>query len=450
MQGDIANDRAVFIFTLSVKLDAPAYPLTYRVGSCVNQSVDAVSISLDPGARSRRRALRLSSLVRAAGPCLTPHLCCERTGASGSIAQFVRAAYKSAIVDVTTFNGVGKVVPAKAVSTDYGIKITLPEVLFVDSFPTGDFYTFQVQLATSAWSDTSKFPCRKSGLEPGSASCDYYLHGWQTATGYPRNQLIDASGEEGASGARGACLCLPGARARAPSRGTLADGLRPCLAAGELIPGCCPEGVVKFSKQLLDGTCNARLSDTPWRVQFVSNSSDGASTALRLLLTPVAIGAQIGSPDCSTTGLDQVRVALEEPSPSGSPPGPAWDAVRQRAPPPLLLRGTLQVKLYLSAPAIAVLKGVYLNGKPVSYTSGKDPSAFLAVTVGLSQGLGSHQLALSFGYLGPGVTTLTDVNLGAYSVLSYVLNGKAATGAYQCCARGDLAIAGGLAPPVYG
>ncbi len=108
------------------------------------------------------------------------------------------------MLDVTVFNWFGKVLPANAVATDYGLKVTLPEVLYVDSFPSGgDFYTIQVQLAASAWNDTTKFPCRESLYEPLLPACDYYLHGWQTADGYPRTQLADSGGacaSEGVSG----------------------------------------------------------------------------------------------------------------------------------------------------------------------------------------------------------------------------------------------------------
>lgn len=85
--------------------------------------------------------------------------------------------------------------PSKAVTTDYGILVTLPETLFIDSFPTGDFFTFEFQLLASAWNDTTRFPCQTSQFEPSLPACDYYLHGWQTAAGQPHTQLQDTAGE---------------------------------------------------------------------------------------------------------------------------------------------------------------------------------------------------------------------------------------------------------------
>ncbi len=47
-------------------------------------------------------------------------------------------------------------------TTDYGILVTLPETLFIDSFPTGDFFTFEFQLLAAQWNDTTTFPCQVS------------------------------------------------------------------------------------------------------------------------------------------------------------------------------------------------------------------------------------------------------------------------------------------------
>lgn len=104
------------------------------------------------------------------------------------------AAFRSAVLDVKVYNHLAKSLPIKAVTTEYGIKITLPEVLFIDKMPIGDFYTFEFQLDKNQWSDSNKFPCKLSQLEPSFPSCDYYLHGWQTKLGDARVQLEDATG----------------------------------------------------------------------------------------------------------------------------------------------------------------------------------------------------------------------------------------------------------------
>lgn len=81
-----------------------------------------------------------------------------------------------------------------------------------------------------------------------------------------------------------------------------------CVCAGEYIPGCCPEGVVNFCSERITSKCNPRLSDTPFRVQFIGNGTENSMTQLKLMIMPVAIGAQLGTPDCSKTDLAQVCI----------------------------------------------------------------------------------------------------------------------------------------------
>lgn len=99
------------------------------------------------------------------------------------------------MTDVRVYNNLSKVLPIKAVTTDYGVKVTLPEALYIDHFPTTDFYTFEFRVAASQWSDAGKFPCKVSQFEPTSQACDYYLHGWQTKLYNQRVQLTDIKGE---------------------------------------------------------------------------------------------------------------------------------------------------------------------------------------------------------------------------------------------------------------
>ncbi len=57
------------------------------------------------------------------------------------------AAYQNAVVNVAVFDTRGKVVPTKTVMTNFGIRMVLPEVLYVDSFAYDEYYTFQVRTA---------------------------------------------------------------------------------------------------------------------------------------------------------------------------------------------------------------------------------------------------------------------------------------------------------------
>lgn len=84
--------------------------------------------------------------------------------------------------------------------------------------------------------------------------------------------------------------------------------IKDTCCAGELVPGCCPEGVVQFCKEQISSTCNPRLSDTPYRVEFVSNATVGDLTKLKFMVFPVSLGPQLGTPDCSQTDIAQVRL----------------------------------------------------------------------------------------------------------------------------------------------
>lgn len=80
----------------------------------------------------------------------------------------------------------------------------------------------------------------------------------------------------------------------------------PYTCTGDLYPACCPEGVVRFSKQAAS-TCNAHISDTPYRMHYMGNNTLGRNTTVvRFMVSPVAIGPQLGSTDCSNTDVAEV------------------------------------------------------------------------------------------------------------------------------------------------
>lgn len=80
----------------------------------------------------------------------------------------------------------------------------------------------------------------------------------------------------------------------------------PLPPAGELIPGCCPEGVVQFCSQQITSACNPYLSDTPYRLEFASNATTGTKTFVNFDLKPVTMGPQLGAVDCSQTDVKKV------------------------------------------------------------------------------------------------------------------------------------------------
>ncbi|KAJ9526981.1 hypothetical protein QJQ45_025308 [Haematococcus lacustris] len=279
VQAEAVNDRIVYIFSLAVNPTVTAHPLSYRRGSCVNQTLDAISFNLDP-------------------------------------------AYRDAILDVVTYTNLGRVLPnTRAVLTEYGVKVTMLGVLFVDSMPLGDFYTVEVQVNASVWRDTTRFPCLPSLYEPGVPACDYQLHGWQTAPGNHRLQLEDSTGYR--------------------------------------YPACCPEGVVQFCKQQINSQCNPRLSDTPYRLQYVDTRTTGTRTTVNFRVTSVAVGAQLGTPACDGSDL-------------------------------------AEIKLYVNSSAASALTGATFNGNAISPSSGSDPEQYILLPVNVAAGAVDSPLSLTF------------------------------------------------------
>ena len=102
------------------------------------------------------------------------------------------AEYVSAIntVKLITQANDSRILPVKWVPTGYGIRITFPSMLTVDTLAPGEFYTIEVDLDSSMWDDTSRFPCMPSLYETAMPVCDYYLHGWQTYEGSPETVKV--------------------------------------------------------------------------------------------------------------------------------------------------------------------------------------------------------------------------------------------------------------------
>lgn len=60
-----------------------------------------------------------------------------------------------------------------------GITVLIPFV--------GEWIKVELALDKDYWPDTNRFPCPTSQYAAGENACDFWLHGWQTKQGNPRN-----------------------------------------------------------------------------------------------------------------------------------------------------------------------------------------------------------------------------------------------------------------------
>ncbi len=171
---------------------------------------------------------------------------------------------------VYTYNNT--VVPgAVGAITPFGIQISLPAMIYIDSIPYGSAYTFEISLDSSVWSDTTQFPCRQSAFEPGVPACDYFIHGWQTVPGFPHVILNNTINNQ--------------------------------------IPLCCPEGVVQFCSSQIGGTCNPRPSSTPWRMLYNSEVTTPTQSSVLFDMELVAVAnPSPAMPLCNTTDVSQIQL----------------------------------------------------------------------------------------------------------------------------------------------
>ena len=219
------------------------------------------------------------------------------------------------------------------------------------------FHRIEISLDSSVWSKTTEFPCRLSEFEPGVPACDYFLHGWQTAPGNAHTVLVDTASVQ--------------------------------------YPLCCPEGVVQFCSSQITGSCNPRLSDTPWRLTYTSGVTASSASSVTFDLELVPVTTEVGSPDCSTTNVDEIR-------------------------------------LYINPNVTSALAGVILSGNDAAYSLKSDPAPYVAITAGLAFGTPAD-IILQFDS-SVSASDVCTLQLGSYSVCSYVLMGQSG----QCCTSADV------------
>ena len=195
-------------------------------------------------------------------------------------------------------------------------------------------------------------------LEPGVPSCDYFLHGWQTTPGNAHVVLVDTPSKE--------------------------------------YPLCCPEGVVQFGSSQITGTCNPRLSDTPWRLVFNSDVVTDSQSSVTFDLELVTISDELGTPNCSETNVDEIR-------------------------------------LYINPNVTAFLAGVVIAGNDAGYSLQSDPAPYVSIPAGLAFG-SAAQIMLQF-TAQVSAEDVCPLQLGSYSVCNYVLMGQSG----ECCTAADVA-----------
>ena len=186
----------------------------------------------------------------------------------------------------------------------------------------------EITMDSASWSDAARFPCKMSFYQPSMPACDFFFHGWQTKDGdsrAPKMGLLDAQ--------------------------------------------CCPEGVVRFAAQQVQGTCNARLSDSPWRIKYVSNSAGTSMSTVEFALEFANVGSQLSS-DCGSTPVDEV-------------------------------------KLYINPGRAAALQNVLVDSKSVPVIIKNDPSVYVSIdTAGFVNGT---SITLQFFSKVRGVTEGIDI-----------------------------------------
>eukprot|EP00798_Chlamydomonas_sp_ICE-L_P004426 gene4426-14558_t len=151
----VTGEDNVFTFSLYTVPPEECWGITYRPGSCCNQTLENVGLSL-----------RTDVSVKEA--LLTTHEGLE-------------------IPTVLEFNEWG----VKIFPTSIGIrsKFWIPEpTLYVTNVTAP--WTLTVTLPADSWSNTDKFPCQLSAYTPDEpGNCDYAINGEQTVPGNPEEVL---------------------------------------------------------------------------------------------------------------------------------------------------------------------------------------------------------------------------------------------------------------------
>ena len=195
--------------------------------------------------------------------------------------------------------------------------------------------------------------------------------------------------------------------------------LSPCLPStlphqvdptGDMIPGCCPEGITSFCNSTAQlaaqrGSCNALLSDTPYRVSFYTNTTGSyGNTKLLFDISQVGPVTPVLNSDCLNTDL----------------------AVLQ---------------LYIDPLAMGAVTSVMLGNQQLTYAIKLDGSQtpFFEIPMGLLPSVGGRlEVDLSSKWTPSQVCSL---KVGDNSVCRYVMEGMWTGSHFMCCSVGDARVA---------
>ncbi|KAG1666914.1 hypothetical protein FOA52_005974 [Chlamydomonas sp. UWO 241] len=305
----------LFLFALGIDPTEPCYPISFRVGNCCTQTLNQIALSLDRNAR---------------------------------------VAFQYAKVHMTN----GTVIAAAVTTNDYGISIVLPEYLYIDTIPAGEYWTVEVSFDSLLWPDTTRMPCRETELELGVPACDYVLTGWQTAPGDVRTPLVPTPGNPD-------------------------------------ISQCCPGGVVQFCDSAITGSCNPRLSDTPWRLSFNKNETDGVFSTVFFDLNTVPVVAAVEG-GCENPGIDAIVLTIN--------------------------------------PAVR-LTHVLLNGLTAPFTNTSE--GIVVIDSNIAPGAKGFMMLTFAGVVG--ASDVCSDNLGSYMACKYQLFGGTSR---SCCTEADVPVEG--------
>ncbi|GAX77560.1 hypothetical protein CEUSTIGMA_g5004.t1 [Chlamydomonas eustigma] len=125
-------------------------------------------------------------------------------------------------------------------NSDNSIQSDLASPIFTTTLTQGQYVNVAVSIPTTAWTDSSSFPCPASQYAPDANACDYSVYGSQTVAGKPTVPYSDG---------------------------------------GINIPGCCPQGVVYFTPSQPQA-CNSNIQDSSYTLSLVSVTPSGGSTVV--------------------------------------------------------------------------------------------------------------------------------------------------------------------------
>ncbi|KAG2440750.1 hypothetical protein HXX76_003607 [Chlamydomonas incerta] len=283
--------------------------------------------------------------------------CCEAS--LEGISLPVMPDMKAAVVDATAKFGGDLLTATLFHSYEYGVRLQFKNPFYTDSISVGSYIAVSFAVAKASWTDASLFPCPASKWDPSGPTCDYWLHGYQTAPGNPQEPLIDP----------------------------------------EVIPACCPEGVVHMCPPGTPGSCLAAPDASPYTLTFAGRARNGADTVFSFSLAHRNVRSA-----CSAMAIDNMLLYVAKP--------------------------------FATAAVTATLGGV--STKVVAGAEG--PTSYLNISMS------------SYASVAPGTVTVTvkgDVALsdlcvtpaaGGSRVCNYVLKGAQRTSGntQACCPGGDI------------